>query len=98
MKTFSGQPRFCVNAPAAARHAASTSGCSSRSTLIATKRAFRSAASAGSLKLSLAMTWHQWQVAYPIETSTGTSRSRAAANAASPHGYQSTGLLACDRR
>ena len=87
-----------MNAPAAARQAASTSGCSSRSTLIATKPAFSRAARSGSLKVSRAMTWHQWQVAYPIETSTGTSRSRATSNASVPHGNQSTGLPACDRR
>src|SRR5690242_1527632 len=33
-----------------------------------------------------------------METSTGTSRSTAAVQASSPHGYQSTGLSACWRR
>ena len=52
----------------------------------------------GSEKLSRAMTWHQWHVAYPTDTMTGTSRRRASANASAPHGYQSTGLPACWRR
>jgi len=52
----------------------------------------------GSLKLSRAITWHQWQVEYPIDTITGTSRLAASANASGPHSRQSTGLSACDRR
>ena len=56
------------------------------------------AATSASSKLSWAITWHQWQAEYPIDRRIGTSRSRAAANASSPHGYQSTGLSACCRR
>jgi hypothetical protein len=41
------------------------------------------------------MTWHQWQVEYPMERKTGLSSSAAFLKASSPHGYQSTGLYAC---
>ena len=41
--------------------AASTSGRSSRSTLMHTKRSFISAATSGSSKDSRSITWHQWQ-------------------------------------
>src|SRR5687767_5987648 len=44
------------------------------------------------------MTWHQWQAAYPMEISTGTSRRRASANASADQGHQSTGLSACCSR
>ena len=44
------------------------------------------------------MTWHQWQVAYPMERKIGRSSARARAKASSPHGSQSTGLKACWRR
>ena len=44
------------------------------------------------------MTWHQWQVEYPIERKIGLSSARAFAKASSPHGYQSTGLSLCWRR
>ena len=74
---------------------ASTSGRSSRSTLTQTKRSFIWAAVASSSNDSCAITWHQWQAAYPTESSTGTSRARASANASSPHSRQSTGLSAC---
>jgi hypothetical protein len=63
VNTLSGQPSWSVKAPAAVMSAASTSGCSSRSTLIATNPSLRRAASAGSENVSRAMTWHQWQVA-----------------------------------
>jgi len=56
------------------------------------------AAVASSSKDSWAMTWHQWQAAYPTESSTGTSRSCASANASGPHSCQSTGLSACCSR
>jgi hypothetical protein len=56
------------------------------------------AATSGSEKLSRAMTWHQWQVEYPIETITGTSRSVASANGPGPQARHSTGLSACDLR
>src|SRR5918995_5401646 len=95
VKTVSGQPRFGVKAAAADMYAASTSGCSSRSTLIATKSRFIASAVASSANDSRAMTWHQWHVEYPIETRTGTFRRSASANADSPHGYQATGLPAC---
>ena len=39
---------------------ASTSGRSSRSTLMHTKRSFISAAISGSSKDSCSITWHQW--------------------------------------
>ncbi|MNH43559.1 hypothetical protein D3C79_1054960 [compost metagenome] len=58
-KIVSGQPRSGVNAEAAAMYAASTSGCSSRSTLIDTKPRFSTSAVAGSWNDSRAMTWHQ---------------------------------------
>jgi len=56
---------------------ASTSGRSSRSTLMQTNRSFMTAAIWGSSKDSWAITWHQWQAEYPIETSSGRSSSRA---------------------
>ncbi len=82
----------------AAMCTASTSGRSSRSTFTQTNPAFISAAVVGSSNDSCAMTWHQWQAAYPVETSTGTSRRRASANASGPHSNQSTGLSACCSR
>ena len=63
-----------------------------------TKLAFMAAAVSTSSKDSWAITWHQWQAAYPTLSSTGTSRSRASAKASSPHSYQSTGLSACCSR
>src|SRR2546425_7628006 len=77
---------------------ASTSGRSSRSTFTLTNRSFITAATATSSNDSWAITWHQWHDEYPTERSTGLSSARAFANAASPHGYQSTGLSACCRR
>src|ERR1700733_12367739 len=71
------------------------SGRSSRSTLIATTLLLTTAATAGSSNDSCAITWHQWHAAYPTESSTGTSRCRASANASGDHGHQSTGLSAC---
>ena len=76
-------------------YTASTSGRSSRSTLIATNSALSSAAVSSSSNDSCAITWHQWQAAYPTESKTGTSRRCASANASSHHGHQSTGLSAC---
>lgn len=46
-------------------------------------------------KLSCSITWHQWQVEYPIDRNIGRFRSFAFRNASSPHGYQSTGLFLC---
>jgi len=57
-----------------------------------------SAAVVGLSKDSCAMTWHQWHDEYPTDNRIGTSRSRAASRASSPHGYQSTGFSACWRR
>src|SRR6185312_14750746 len=74
------------------------SGRSSRSTLIATTLAFTIAAVASSSNDSCAITWHQWQAAYPTDSSTGTSRRFASANASSDQGHQSTGLSACCSR
>src|SRR3990170_2062559 len=73
----------------------STSGRSSRSTLIATNRSFRNRAISSSSNDSSSMTWHQWQVEYPMLTSTGRFSLPAFSNASSPQGYQSTGLCAC---
>src|SRR6478672_11420796 len=56
------------------------------------------AAVASSSKDSWAITWHQWQAAYPTLSSTGTPRSRASANASGDHSRQSTGLSWCCRR
>ena len=44
---------------------------------------------------SCSITWHQWQVEYPIERKIGLFSSRALANASSPQENQSTGLWAC---
>src|SRR5918996_1083473 len=74
---------------------ASTSGRSSRSTLTGTKCSFMNAAVSASSNDSCSITWHQWHDEYPIESRIGRSSSRARSSAASPHGYQSTGLSAC---
>jgi hypothetical protein len=97
-KTFSGQPPWPVIATTASMQIASTSGRSSRSTFTQTKWAFITDATAGSSKDSWAMTWHQWQAEYPIETSSGLSSSRARPRASGPHGSQSTGFSACCKR
>src|SRR5581483_2847895 len=76
----------------------STSGRSSRSTLMLTNRSFITAATAGSSNDSCAITWHQWHAEYPTLNSTGLFSACARANASSPHGYQSTGLSLCCRR
>src|SRR5215469_15832475 len=98
MNTVIGQPPRPVIAWVAVMYTASTSGRSSRSTLIATRCSFISAAVAGSSNDSCAITWHQWHAEYPTESSTGTSRCRACSNASSDHGHQSTGLPACCSR
>lgn len=98
VKTVIGQPPCPVSAWVAAMYTLSTSGRSSRSTFTQTKSAFSCAAVVSSSKDSCAITWHQWQAAYPTETSTGTPRSRASAKASSPHSRQSTGLSACCSR
>ena len=76
----------------------STSGRSSRSTLIATNPFDSAAATSSFSKDSCSMTWHQWHVEYPIDRKIGLSSARARANASSPQGYQSTGLSLCWRR
>src|SRR5882762_4132798 len=74
------------------------SGRSSRSTLIATNSALICAAVSAFSNDSCAITWHQWQAAYPTDSSTGTLRSRASANASGHHGHQLIGLSACCSR
>ena len=61
MNTVIGQPPWPVMACVAVMYTASTSGRSSRSTLMATTVSFSSAAVGGSSKDSCAITWHQWQ-------------------------------------
>src|SRR4051795_3992140 len=82
----------------ASMYTASTSGLSSRSTLMLTKCSLRYAAVASSSNDSCAITWHQWQAASPTLSRTGTLRRRASSNAAGSHSHQSTGLSACWRR
>src|SRR5450755_4671794 len=60
-----------------------------------TNCSFSCAAVSASSNDSCAITWHQWQAAYPTDNSTGTSRARAAANASGVQGHQSTGLSLC---
>ena len=60
MNTVVGQPPEPVMPTAAAMVTASTSGRSSRSTLMFTKSSFMSAAVAALSNDSCAMTWHQW--------------------------------------
>ena len=60
-KTVIGHPPLPVTAWTASMYTASTSGRSSRSTLMLTKPAFMTRAVSGSSKDSWAMTWHQWQ-------------------------------------
>ena len=55
-------------------------------------------AMAESSKDSWAITWHQWQLEYPTESSTGQSRRAASSKAGAPHGCQWTGLSRCWRR
>src|SRR5882762_8231299 len=74
------------------------SGRSSRSILMQTNSRFINPAISGFSKDSRSITWHQWQVEYPMERKIGLSSWRALANASSPHGYQSTGLCACCSR
>ena len=61
MNTVIGQPPWPVMAWVAVMYTASTSGRSSRSTLMATRFSFSSAAVCGSSNDSCAITWHQWQ-------------------------------------
>src|SRR5215469_3246871 len=71
------------------------SGRSSRSTLMLTKSSFMTAAVGSSSKLSCAMTWHQWQAAYPTESRIGRLVRLASASAGGPQGHHSTGLDLC---
>ena len=93
--TVIGHPPCPVIEVVACMYTASTSGRSSRSTLMHTKCSFMYAAERSSSNDSCAITWHQWQAAYPTLSSTGRSRSRASVNASGPHSHQSTGLSAC---
>ena len=56
-----GHPPEPVMAWTASMYTASTSGRSSRSTLMETNDALSTSATAGSSNDSWAMTWHQWQ-------------------------------------
>ncbi len=58
-----GQPPWPVSACTAPMYTASTSGRSSRSTLIDTKPSLSARATLSSSKDSWAMTWHQWHEA-----------------------------------
>lgn len=49
-----------------------------------TKWVLSTPATSGSSNDSRSITWHQWQVAYPIERNTGLSSAAACANASSP--------------
>src|SRR5919106_5896962 len=59
---------------------------------------FIAAATCSSSNDSCAITWHQWQAAYPIDSRIGTSRDAASASASGVHCCQCTGLSACWRR
>ena len=76
----------------------SMSGRSSRSTFIETKALFMRVAILGSWNDSCAITWHQWQVEYPIDKKIGLFSFSAFWKASGSQGYQSTGLSACCRR
>ena len=58
---FSGQPPRRVISCTASMYTWSTSGRSSRSTLMLTKWAFMNAAASSSSNVSCSITWHQWQ-------------------------------------
>src|SRR6476469_6147253 len=97
-KTVMGHPPCPVVAVTADMYAASMSGRSSRSTFTDTNRSLRAAATVSSPNDSCAMTWHQWQAAYPTLNSTGLLRRRASSNASGHQGHQSTGLSLCCSR
>src|SRR5215216_5068485 len=92
---LSGQPPRPLISCTALIYIWSTSGRSSRSTLIQTKYSFITAATLSSSKLSCSITWHQWQAEYPILTNINLFSSLAFCKASAPQGYQLTGLLAC---
>src|SRR3954464_2974272 len=93
-----GQPPWPVIVTTASMYTASTSGRSSRSTLMQTKCSFITCAVPSSPKDSRSITWHQWHPENPIESRIGLSSSRARASASSLHSHQATGLCACWRR
>ena len=47
------------------------------------------------LETFVAITWHQWQAAYPTDKSVGLSSSLAARKVALPQAHQWTGLSSC---
>ena len=73
----------------------STSGRSSRSTLMHTKWAFMKSAASASENVSCSITWHQWHALYPTLTSTSLRSARALAQASGPYGSHRTGLCMC---
>jgi len=97
-KTFMGQPPLPVKPMMYCMYVLSTSGRSSRSTLIEMKFSLRNFAISASSNDSSAMTWHQWQVLYPTLRNTGLSSRCALAKASLPQGYQWMGLWACCSR
>ena len=76
----------------------STSGRCSRSTNILTKLSFRTATIRESEKVVLAITWHQWQVEYPIERKISLFSLLASSKASMPHGCQSIRSPSCCSR
>ena len=90
-----GQPPLLFIICVTSIYTLSISGLSSLSTFIQTKASFIFAATSSFSKDSCSITWHQWQVVYPIERKIGLSSSFAFVNASSPQGYQSTGFAAC---
>src|SRR5947207_9253784 len=71
------------------------SGRSSRSTLMLTNNSFITAAVASSSKLSCAITWHQWQAAYPTDNRIGLPVRCASESASGLQAHQATGLCLC---
>src|SRR5947207_15689890 len=71
------------------------SGRSSRSTLMLTNNSFITAAVASSSKLSCAITWHQWQAAYPTDNRIGLPVRCASVSASGLQAHQATGLCLC---
>src|ERR1017187_2008132 len=71
----------------------SASGRSSRSTLMATKCRFISAAMASSSKDSRSITWHQWQGEEPMGRKIGFASPRALFNAPPPPGIPIHGVV-----
>jgi hypothetical protein len=63
--------------------------------LIAMNDAFMTFATSSCENDSRSITWHQWQVEYPIDRKMGLPCSFAAANAAGVHVHHHTGLSAC---